>query len=403
MMRFAFRARLLAVVAAALLVQANGCGGDAVRADAPSATSDAVTADGGGAASGDAGPGRALFDTLVSELDGERTRVQAPAAQVAVILDGRLAFSAGLGTLRRDGHDPADDRALFQWGSVAKMFTAATVMSLVDDGTIALDAPVTRYVPYAHCAPPGRMDQVTVHDVLTHTSGYRDQLEFPTVPWPGNGTAPSALEDLFQAFDPTLRSAPGEVWSYSNLGYALAGLVAEQAAGKPFTELVKERVLTKSGMETATFDPAEAAQRTHAVGAGHMQQGGPVVDIDTDTLLGDVRRRPFTGLQASVVDVAHWVETVLAGGGTTLRKESVARMTSALVPTGSEGESYGYGFFVDMHNGRDIVQHSGGQSGFVSYVLMVPAARFGVVLVFSGAGAAPAPISYHAIDLFLGR
>jgi CubicO group peptidase (beta-lactamase class C family) len=282
------------------------------------------------------------------------------------------------------------------------MFTAATVMSLVDDGTIALDAPVTRYVPYAHCAAPARMDEVTVHDVLTHTSGYRDQLEFPTLPWPGNGTAASALKELFEAFDPTLRSAPGAEWSYSNLGYALAGLVAEEAAGKPFTELVKQRVLTKSGMETATFDPAEAAQRRHAVGAGHMQQGGPVVDIETDTLLGDVRRRPITGLQASVVDVAHWVETVLGGGGTALRKESVARMTSALVPTGAGDVSYGYGFFVDPHHGGEV-RHDGGQSGFVSNVVMVPEARFGVVLVFSGEGADIATISNHAIALFLGK
>jgi CubicO group peptidase (beta-lactamase class C family) len=252
------------------------------------------------------------------------------------------------------------------------------------------------------------MDQVTVHDALTHTSGYRDDIEFRTISWPGSGTDDSALKDLFEAFDPTLQSVPGAVWSYSNLGYGLAGLVAEEAAGIPFTQLVKERILTKAGMETATFDPAEAAQRRHAVGVGVMEQGGPMVDIDTDTLLGDVRRRPMGGLQASVVDVAHWMETVLAGGGAALRKESVARMTSPLVPIGTSplgppgtNVSYGYGFFVDGAHGGEV-QHDGGQSGFMSDVVMIPGARFGVVVVFSALGGNMQPIVDHAINLFLG-
>jgi hypothetical protein len=77
-------------------------------------------------------------------------------------------------------------------------------------------------------------------------------------------------------------------------------------------------------------------------------------------------------------------------------------MTSPLVPTGS-GTSYGYGFVVYNVNGREHVRHDGGQSGFVSWVEMIPAARFGVVLVFSGDGADPATIPTHAIDLFLGH
>lgn len=166
------------------------------------------------------------------------------AAHVTVLGRGEVVFEKGYGS-SRDGEGPPTSRSVFPVGSISKQFTAAAVLALADEGLVRLDSPVRDYLPewFANDA-----DLRVVH-LLTHTSGladflwqdgYRELADRPQTP----KTAYLAL-----ATAAPRRFAPGERWSYSNSGYKALAVLAERVTGRPFYEVLADRVLRPAGLE----------------------------------------------------------------------------------------------------------------------------------------------------------
>ena len=151
------------------------------------------------------------------------TRGGTPGAAVAVMVDGSLVYEQGYGVKRRNGSEPVNPRTVFRIGSITKMMTAAAVMQQVDLGKVALDDPVTRWVPDFQVRAPWQANHITVQHLLTHASGFPDLL-FNI----DGRTDEDALGDWASVLGPVeLHAAPGSFWNYSNPNFMLAGLVAE--------------------------------------------------------------------------------------------------------------------------------------------------------------------------------
>ncbi|MCC7001164.1 MAG: serine hydrolase, partial [Gemmatimonadaceae bacterium] len=323
----------------------------------------------------------AFATRLDSLITAEMARTKTPGAQVAVVVDGKLAYAKGYGVADIETGRPVTTQTLFRVGSVTKMVAAATLSQLAAEGKLDLQAPIGTYVTEIKGK---KVADVSTHQLLTHTAGWLDNA----VAYGRMGEG--ALGEVFREIGDTLFfTAPGRVISYSNPGYSMAGYVAERAGGARFATLTEQLVLRKAGMMHSTFKPLEAMTRDFSQGhAGAPTATGTVV-------------RPFTEntaqwaagfLFSNTAEFARFTMLLMNGGtldgSRILAAEAVQRMTSGhqAIP-GSTTSKYGYGLTIGMRGTERIWQHGGAINGFDASVTMFPDRKMAVILFDNRSGA----------------
>src|SRR5438876_2356765 len=218
-----------------------------------------------------------------------------PSASVAVVKDGQIAYLHAYGNARLDTATPAKPEMRFSIGSISKQFTAAGILLLQEQGKLSLDDKVGKFLPGLT-----RANEVTIRQLLSHTSGYQDfwpqDYVMPNMLKP---TTPQAIAD--QWAKKPLDFEPGSRWQYSNTNYTLAGMVVEKASGMPFFQFVRTRILQPAGLTSAAdFDVSPRA----ANATGYIRYG-----------LGPLRPAPDAGsgwmwaageLAMAASDLAKW-------------------------------------------------------------------------------------------------
>ncbi len=320
----------------------------------------------------------------------------------AVVLDGRIDVPTRLRHREPnvDAGCTADDAV--QVGSITKVMTATATLSLAEEHRLHLHAPVNYYLPGLSLpGEPGWTEQLTPHLLLSHQGGLYDRI---TVNGPRDD---SALRTAF--YDPAYTStvpfnvAPGTFYSYSNPNFMLAGLVAEDAAGRPYREVIRRRVFKPLGMTRSTFLPSEVLADTD-VASG--VRGGIVLVPDA---YDNAIERPAGFAWTSVEDLAKLSLFVLRGNRAVLSDRSWRLLQSPKVNTYQflDRQSYAYGLLVQnggflrdaslqnrFYDGLKMVGHDGAIWGYKSFMMTLPRRGFGYVAVVNGD--APGP----ATDLF---
>ncbi len=316
-----------------------------------------------------------------------------PGASIAVIIEGKLSFSAGVGIKRYGDSDPVTEDTLFRGGSTNKMLVCAAIMRLVEQGLIDVKRPVTDYVPYFDLDPDDP-SSVSVWNCMTHTSGIPDYIEI----W--CDTDDGALSRWFHEHPNfPLWSPPGRLWNYSNLGYSLLGLIAEEMYSAPYKQTMDELIFTPCGMIDVTYDASEAAMRDSAT--GHIFHGNQVEYWEPDSYDCALAWPPGL-LFSSAKDMARFFEMLLADGADVLSPESVREMTMGHVFTRMiPGYYYGYGLMSYDYKGEHVVMHDGGIYGFLTSMWMVPEKDFGVVVMLNTYNHDPGEVAAKALDIFL--
>jgi CubicO group peptidase (beta-lactamase class C family) len=294
-----------------------------------------------------------------------------PGLAVAIVVDGEFAYESGYGVTHRDQGGAVDEHTLFRPGSVDKMFTAAAILRLVDQGIVNLDDPVTEYLPELHFAP-GRWDsdQMLVRHLIANTAA------IPSFRTLADGT----ISDWASTLDEVpLLAKPGAFFNYSNSNFALADLVVERASGMAFSDYMATEIHRPAGMRDSTGNASEA------MASGNYSFG----HADDGTIYGpDDYTHIFDGFM-SAHDIARWAQVMMNGGEDVLSLESalmaqapqVPLLFYAARPTGIDGGSYGFGLFVEDYPDGRVVGHSGGIPGFVAQVAWVPSQGFAVVML----------------------
>ena len=300
-----------------------------------------------------------------------------PSATVAVVMHGQLAYAQAYGSAKLDPHVAATPDMRYGIGSISKQFTAACVLLLQQDGKLKLDDPVSKYVPGLT-----RGNEVTIRQLLSHTSGYQDFWPQDYVP-PAMEKAitPQAILDHW-AKQP-LDFEPGTRWQYSNTNFEIAALIVEKASGKPFFQFVRTRVLEPLGITTAIdFD---ALGPTSVQPTGYMRYG-----------LGPLRPATSTGpgwmygageLAMTASDLAKWDIAMIKQS--LLKPESYRAMETTVLLKNGTSANYGLGVDVDMSGGHRTVEHSGEVAGFTAENIVYPDDS-AAVIVLTNQDAAPA-------------
>jgi CubicO group peptidase (beta-lactamase class C family) len=339
---------------------------------------------------------------LLAKAEATVAADRVPGIALAIVENGRLAHSGGAG-LRRAG-DPTrvDADTVFEIMSITKVLIAMTALSLADDGDLDLDAPITDYAPYLTLAPPAAPASIHAAHLMTHTSGYPDALTLPPeIEQSLSPADPDVLPIVFEAVTPALWSPPGAVYNYSNIGYALLGLVAQEAAGEQLNALVEARVTGPAGMASATWDEDDAQLGNHA--AGHGRQGGAVVAYEPREYGSSLFFDSYGGWWASANDLAHLAEVVLAGDERVLSHASLAALRDPAVEVrDGAGGCATLGLSCGTYKGHRYLSHTGAGMGFNTGLFILPDDNFAVAVLYNADFVEDGSLAFDAIDLFLG-
>ncbi|MBZ5729422.1 MAG: beta-lactamase family protein, partial [Acidobacteriia bacterium] len=290
-----------------------------------------------------------------------------PGAALAVVSGDRVVFAHGYGVASVDTGAPVSPDLLFRLGSTTKMFTATAVVGLALEGKLDLEAPVGRYISGLDDA----IAKLTASQLLSHTAGLHDEAPmFGPHDEAALGAGVRAWKAGF------LFAEPGRIYSYSNPGFWLAGFLAEAVTGRPYADVMAERVFRPLGMARTTLRPTMAM--TWPLAQGHDAIGGKprVVRPAADNAAG----WPAGSIFSSVLDLARFVIAFLNDGQLDGQQVLPPKLISLLqspharVP-GTE-RSYGYGLDLFTERGVRWVAHAGSRSGYGSEIRMAPLQKF---------------------------
>jgi len=347
---------------------------------------------------------------VVADVDALfRERVErgvAPSSVWGVFDRTGLVASGGHGD-RGDGAAPDAD-TVYRIASCTKSVTAATLLALVADGLVSLDAPVTDFVPaFSAVALPTPDSPVpTLRMLLTMAAG------FPTDdPWADRKESISDAE-----LDAVLRdgllfdSVPGTRFAYSNTGYALLGRVVSVATGAPYPQVAADTVLRPLGLDDTVFSAAESRGFVVTGVRPHVGDWEPL------PLTGPGAFSSIGGLFSTVADLARW-GTHLASAFTDapepgpvspadrrLMQQAMRVVPASVVPSSTRPTAYGFGLFVeqDARFGA-IVSHSGGYPGFSAHMRWSVRDGLGVVAFENATQAKVSAAADRALDVVLAR
>jgi CubicO group peptidase (beta-lactamase class C family) len=342
-------------------------------------------------------------DALTEFVGATATQFRIPGVAVGVWADGREIYACH-GVTSVDNPLPVDRDTLYVLGSITKTYTATALMRLVAEGRVELDAPVRRYVPELELADEQAAAEVTVLNLLNHTSGLGWDLLVDT------GEGDDALAG-FVAKLPELEviAPPGARASYSQAGYSLLGRVIEKVTGLTYERAVATLVFEPLGLSHSFYARDDVMTRRFAVGHNLGKDGTLSIARLWRASRG---RNPGGGLASSVADQLRWARFHLTdgraqGGVRVLPAETLHRMKEqTVVLRGSSlGDALGICWFLRDVDGVRTVGHGGSANGQFAELLTVPERDFGVV-VLSNAGPEGIPFNQAvvrwALQTYLG-
>ena len=182
---------------------------------------------------------------------------------VLVAENGKVIFKKGYGMANMEWNIPVEPDTKFRLGSITKQFTSMLILQLVQEGKIKLDGKLTDYLP-DYRKDTG--DRITIHQLLNHTSGIPSYTGLPNF-FQDMSRNPYAVSDFVKKFaSGDLEFEPGTKWNYNNSGYFLLGAIVEHVTGKPYEQVLKERIFDPVGMKNTGYDHSDTIIAKRAAG-----------------------------------------------------------------------------------------------------------------------------------------
>jgi D-alanyl-D-alanine carboxypeptidase len=310
---------------------------------------------------------------------------------VLVGIKGRIVLEKayGMGDEEWGAHNTLKTK--FRIASLSKQFTGACLLLLQERGRLNVHDPISRYLT----GLPEAWQAITIHQLLTHTSGIPDYTSRPEMA-KLNRTGATPQQMIALVADRRLDFKPGMYWSYSNTGYILLGMIIEKVSGQPYANFLRSNVFEPLGMGHSGYDRARDITRERA--SGYQIVDGHVANSDFIDM-----SIPFSagGIYSTVEDMYRWNEAV-AQDGKLLSAESLKQMFTEYPEATHEGQHYGYGVVISrLKFGKLLYYHGGGVEGFSSSIQRYPEERVCIVVLSNLATYKPWELGDHiASELF---
>lgn len=300
---------------------------------------------------------------------------------VLVAEKGKVIYKKGFGMANMEWDIPNQSDTKHRLGSITKQFTSMLILQLVEQGKLKLEVPITTYLPDYN---KSNGDKITIHHLLTHTSGTPNYTAFPNF-FRDSTRDPYTPDEFVEVFaDSTLQFTPGEKFNYSNSGYFLLGVIIEKVTGKSYEQVLQENILTPLKMNNTGYDHYSTILKR---AAGYQKNGK---DFRNANYLDMSIPYAAGSLYATVEDLYLWDQALYTNK--LLSKKYMDLMYTKHVP--AFGGHYGYGWSLDkVANGKtgdslSIISHGGGINGFNTLISRIPTDKNLIVLFNNTGGAA---------------
>ena len=352
-------------------------------------------------------------DSARKELEGYDQLVQGmidawkvPGLGIAIVKDGEVIYEKGFGFRDIEKKQPVTPDTLFAIGSASKAFTTFVMGTLVDEGKLAWDKPVSTFLPGFRLHDRVASELLTPRDMVSHRSG----LPRHDLSW--YNALELSRKELVERIPYMEASYPlRERWQYNNFMFLTAGYLAEQVTGKSWEDNVRERIFQPLGMTNSNFSVHDSQKAPDF--ALPYRENNDTEKIDLIPFREITNMGPAGSINSSIRDMSKWVQVHL-GGGKVGDKQLIGTATlidihsphMVLPDTPERPElsqvSYGLGWFIDTYRGHGRVSHGGNIDGFSALVTLLPNDDLGMVILTNKDGTGvPELLVRHTLDRLL--
>jgi CubicO group peptidase (beta-lactamase class C family) len=302
---------------------------------------------------------------------------QIPGVCLGVIRDGHLIKSTGYGWANVELRVPVSAASVFQSGSVAKQFTATAVMMLVKEGKVALDEPVSKYLPEARAAAWG---DASVRQLLTHTAGipdiFGDTDETSYTKGILDFRRDYSEEELLQRYL-TVKSdfKPGDKWNYSNTGYQILGILIHRVTGEFYGDFLQERIFAPLSMTSTRIISEEDIVPDRV--SGYRIVDGKLKN--QEWIAPSLNTTADGGLYTNVIDLAKWDAALYTEK--LLPRSMLEQMWAPVRLNSGAAYPYGFGWELGTVNAHPLIYHTGSNQGFYISIARYPQDRLTVIVL----------------------
>ena len=297
---------------------------------------------------------------------------------ILVSEQGKIIYKKGFGMANMEWEIPNKPDTKHRLGSVSKQFTALLILKLVEEGKLKLDVPISTYLPDY---PKKNADIITLHHLLTHTSGIPNYTSFPNFFKDVSRNYFTPENFVKQFADLPLQFTPGEKFAYSNSGYFLLGYIIEKVSGKTYEQNLQETIFSTLKMNNSGYDNSNVILKNRASGYeknGNGYVNAPFIDMSIPYAAGS--------LYSTVEDLFLWDQALYSNQ--LLTPKSMDLFFGSHISTGRG--FYGYGWNInEVSNGSDklrVIEHGGGINGFNTVISRIPSNKSLVVILNNTGG-----------------
>jgi len=299
-----------------------------------------------------------LIEKAVAE---EMEKNSVPGLAVAIALDGKIVYAKGFGFSDLENQVPFTAQTVSRIGSVSKSFTALSVMQLVEQGKINLDAEIQTYVTTF----PKKQAPITIRQLLGHQGGirhYKDNGEMLS------NVRYADVESALAIFkDDPLVNEPGEKYSYTTYGYNLLSRAVEAASGERFTDYVERHIINPLAMKQTYFDDRFKIIPRRAHFYTRLNNTSPVTNVPQ---VDQSNKWGGGGLLSTVEDLVKYAAAY--DGDKLAKRDTIARMFTAQKTRDGKPTAYGFGWTIATDQGKLRIEHSGGSTGATAILTKYP-------------------------------
>ena len=341
----------------------------------------------------------ALPDSAVLRIDRAFASLggrEAPGCAVGLSENGKPVLTRAYGMANLEYGVPNTPETIFESGSVAKQFTAAAMVLLVEDGRLSLDDDVRKYLPEV----PDFGKKITIRNLLTHTSGLRDQWGLLGLKGSPPGSQVHGFNTILELVSrqKALNFDPGAEYLYSNTGYTLAAIIVQRVSGQPFATFTQERLFKPLGMTSTRWrDDFTAIVKGRATAYAGVAASGFRTDMPFTNVIGN------GGLLTTVGDLLRWNAFLDAPPSTVGGPALVAALETPMTFNDGRKSGYALGLGVATRDGIREVTHGGATAGYRTWLARYPERRTSVAVLCNLASANATSLGNQAMNVLMPR
>jgi CubicO group peptidase (beta-lactamase class C family) len=325
----------------------------------------------------------------VDALFAQWNKTDSPGCGVAVSRNGTLLYEHGYGMARIESGVPITTETILGAASISKQFTAMSILLLANRGQLSLDDEVSKYVP----GWVNRKSHVTIHQLLTHTSGLREGFSLLGLaqqnPWENQNEA--IVRAL--ARQKGVNFEPGAEWQYNNGGYNLLGSIVRRVSGQSLRDFEQVNIFTPLGMKNSQLRDSAKLLIPHIASGYTADETGVHPTTEAVGVVGNA------GLYTTPRDLLLWEQNFETGRVGT--PEILAAMQQPAILTNGRSTHYGFGLFISSYRGLQTIEHSGSDRGIASNVVRYPDQKLAIALICNTDAINPIVLTQKLSDLYL--